>query len=134
MIWNANCDSARPKTKRELLQDLETWERTQGGHAPTASTSVNLGAEIKDKNFDGARWGAKHSDSFNDLISQALKSQNWVDEGLRNRSSPSSGATDSQQLPSRKPDERRGNILPSDDHSVSEVNTVESSAYTGTPI
>lgn len=75
MIWNANCDSKRPKTKRELLQELDTWERTQGGHASTMSLSANLGAQIRDKDFDGAGWSAKHNSSFNDLISQARKSQ-----------------------------------------------------------
>jgi E3 ubiquitin-protein ligase RAD18 len=30
-LWNANCDSSNPRSKRELLQDLDTWERTQGG-------------------------------------------------------------------------------------------------------
>lgn len=81
MIWNANCDSARPKTKRELLQDLDTWERTQGGQAPTMSVSANLGAQIKDKDFDGAGWSAKHSDSFSDLIARARKSHKKVEVG-----------------------------------------------------
>lgn len=79
MIWNANCDSAHPKTKWQLLQDLDTWERTQGGNAPTTSASANMSAQIKDKDFDAAGWSAKHSDSFSDLIAQARKSQKKVD-------------------------------------------------------
>lgn len=75
MIWNANCDSQHPKTKRHLLQDLDTWERTQGGHATTTSASANMSAQIKDKDFDAAGWSAQHSDSFSDLIAQARKSQ-----------------------------------------------------------
>ncbi|PSR90606.1 hypothetical protein BD289DRAFT_357377, partial [Coniella lustricola] len=75
MIWNANCDSKQPKTKRELLQELDTWERTQGGHASTMSLAANLGAQIKDKDFDGAGWSAKHNNSFTYLISQARRSQ-----------------------------------------------------------
>ncbi|ROW08047.1 hypothetical protein VPNG_06104 [Cytospora leucostoma] len=71
MIWNANCDSSRPKTKSELLQDLNIWERTQGGSASLTSHSANLGAQIKDKEFDGAGWSTKHSDSFKDLIANA---------------------------------------------------------------
>ncbi|KAG8168226.1 hypothetical protein KVR01_003915 [Diaporthe batatas] len=74
-IWNANCDSARPKSKSELLQDLDTWERTQGGSAPSNSHSANLGAQIKDKEFDGQGWASKHSDSFRDLIANARKSR-----------------------------------------------------------
>jgi E3 ubiquitin-protein ligase RAD18 len=75
MIWNANCDSARPKPKSKLLQDLDIWERTQGGSAPCNSHSANLGAQIKDKEFDGLGWAAKHSDSFKDLIANARKSR-----------------------------------------------------------
>lgn len=74
MIWNANCDSALPKTKRQLLQDLDTWERTQGGQASTISLAANLGAQIKDKEFDTAGWSAKHNSEFQDLIAQARKS------------------------------------------------------------
>jgi len=75
MIWNANCDSARPKPKSELLRDLDTWERTQGGSAPSNSHSANLGAQIRDKEFDGLGWASKHSDSFKDLIANARKSR-----------------------------------------------------------
>lgn len=75
LMWNANCDSNRPKTKQELLRDLDVWERTQGSMAPTSSTSAHLGAQIKDKNFDGAGWSTKHSDAFKDLIANARKSR-----------------------------------------------------------
>lgn len=75
MIWNANCDSSRPRTKQKLLQDLNTWEQTQGGHANTSSASTQLGAQIKDKDFDGAGWSTKHNNSFKDLIAQARKSR-----------------------------------------------------------
>lgn len=75
MLWNANCDSLRPKTRTELLRDLDTWERTQGGHASLVSQSANLGAQIKDKEFDGAGWSTKHSDSFKDLIANARMSR-----------------------------------------------------------
>lgn len=75
MMWNANCDSSRPKTRQELLRDLDVWERTQGSLAPTSSHAANLGAQIKDKNFDGTGWSTKHSDSFKDLIANARKSR-----------------------------------------------------------
>lgn len=74
MIWNANCDSSRPKSKRELLQDLDTWERTQGGMASTQSLAATRTAQIKDKDFDGASWSAEHNDSFSELIARARKS------------------------------------------------------------
>lgn len=87
MIWNANCDSARPRTKRELLHDLDTWERTQGGHASISSASIYQGAQVKDKEFDGAGWSTKHNDSFNDLIAQARRSNKKVAEKARQSSS-----------------------------------------------
>lgn len=96
MIWNANCDSARPRTKRELLQDLDTWERTQGGHASTASSSVLQGAQIKDKDFDGAGWSTKHNDSFNDLIAQARRSNKKITEKARQPSPSAGGAKEAE--------------------------------------
>ncbi|KAK1093233.1 E3 ubiquitin-protein ligase rad18 [Friedmanniomyces endolithicus] len=39
-LWNADCDSDHPRSKRELLQDLETWERTQGGRAPKETAAL----------------------------------------------------------------------------------------------
>ncbi|KAL2266926.1 hypothetical protein VTJ83DRAFT_4203 [Remersonia thermophila] len=74
-LWNANCDSARPKKRSELLQDLEAWERTQGTRAPTNSRAAVLGAQIKDKDFDGAAWASKHESSFRDLIAKARSSR-----------------------------------------------------------
>ncbi|AEO60546.1 hypothetical protein MYCTH_2309819 [Thermothelomyces thermophilus ATCC 42464] len=77
-IWNANCDSAKPKKRSELLQDLEVWERTMGSRAPTMSRAANMGAQIKDKDFDGAAWAAKHENSFKDLIAKARSSRSKV--------------------------------------------------------
>jgi len=74
-LWNANCDSAQPKSKFELMRDLQVWERTLGGQAPTLSRAANLGAQIKDKDFDGAAWAVQHDSSFKDLIANARKSR-----------------------------------------------------------
>ncbi|KAF7560235.1 hypothetical protein G7046_g3905 [Stylonectria norvegica] len=74
-IWNANCDAARPKKRADLLQDLDVWERTQGGRAPVTGRSVQNAAIIKDKDFDGGAWAAKHDSSFKDLIASARKSR-----------------------------------------------------------
>lgn len=73
-LWNANCDAARPKKRSELLQDLEMWERTQGGRASTMGKAAQNAALIKDKGFDGGAWAAKHDTSFRDLIANARKS------------------------------------------------------------
>ena len=73
-LWNANCDAARPKKRAELLQDLEGWERTQGTRAPTSGRAIQNATIIKDKDFDGSAWAAKHNTSFKDLIANARKS------------------------------------------------------------
>ena len=73
-IWNANCDSSRPKSRAELLNDLNNWERTQGGYG-LAALSSHYGAQIKDKNFDGAAWTTQHDSSFKDLVANARRSK-----------------------------------------------------------
>lgn len=75
-LWNANCDSAKPKERSELMHDLEVWERTMGSRAPTMSRAANIGVQIKDKDFDGAAWATKHDTSFKDLIAKARGSRN----------------------------------------------------------
>ncbi|PTB39809.1 uncharacterized protein TrAFT101_005149 [Trichoderma asperellum] len=72
-LWNANCDAATPKKRSELLHDLDIWERTQGGRAPTSGRVIQTAAVIKDKDFDGAAWAAKHDSSFRDLIASARR-------------------------------------------------------------
>lgn len=72
-VWNANCDALHPRKKGELLQDLNIWENTLGSRAPTASRSINLGAQIKDKDFDHQAWSTQHDSSFRDLIANARK-------------------------------------------------------------
>lgn len=72
-IWNANCDALLPRKKTELLQDLNTWENTLGSRAPTVSRSINLGAQIKDKDFNQQAWSTQHDASFRDLIANARK-------------------------------------------------------------
>jgi E3 ubiquitin-protein ligase RAD18 len=79
-LWNANCDSKNPKRRSELLHDLEVWERTMGSRAPTMSRALNTGAQIKDKDFDGAAWAARHDNSFKDLIARARSSRGKVNQ------------------------------------------------------
>lgn len=68
-LWNANCDSSSPRSKRELLQDLDTWERTQGGRAPV----TNQGYGIMRKDFDGDGWANKNKVDFARLIADAKR-------------------------------------------------------------
>lgn len=69
-LWNANCDSKTPKSKKELLRELDIWERTQGGQA-AASPSVGSANSIMRKDFDGAAWSASHDHEFKRLIASA---------------------------------------------------------------
>ncbi|KAI7564994.1 DNA repair protein rad18 [Hortaea werneckii] len=70
-LWNANCDSRQPRTKRELLGELDTWERTQGGRAPGGQAS--FAANVMKKDFDGAGWASKNKDEFSRLIADAKR-------------------------------------------------------------
>ncbi|KAK3391118.1 hypothetical protein B0H63DRAFT_132255 [Podospora didyma] len=79
-IWNANCDLARPKRRSDLLHDLDIWEKTMGSRAPTSSRAAAVGAQIKDKDFDGAAWASKHNDSFKDLIANARRTKSKAEK------------------------------------------------------
>ncbi|KAH9833614.1 Postreplication repair E3 ubiquitin-protein ligase rad18 [Teratosphaeria destructans] len=70
-IWNANCDSNNPRPKRELLRELDAWERTQGGKAPSAQNSS--ASAIMRKDFDGSGWANKNKDEFSRLIADARR-------------------------------------------------------------
>ena len=72
-LWNANCDAKYPKGKIELKRELDVWERTQGGKANTIGKEQIIGAQIKDKDFDGKAWAAKNDEAFRDLIAIARK-------------------------------------------------------------
>ncbi|KAH8884866.1 DNA repair protein rad18 [Thozetella sp. PMI_491] len=89
MLWNANCDSSHPKRRSELLQDLETWERTMGSRAPMTSRAANMGAQIKDKEFDGAAWAARHDTSFKELIANARKSKKQAEQKAKEEANSS---------------------------------------------
>ncbi|KAK8073169.1 E3 ubiquitin-protein ligase RAD18 [Apiospora saccharicola] len=47
-------DTSEAQVFREILQDLEVWERMLGARAPTSSSSIHVGEQIKDKGFDHA--------------------------------------------------------------------------------
>lgn len=70
-LVNANCDAARPRTKRELLQDLDAWERSQGGLANNGNGSFDGVSTVMKKDFDGAAWSSNHGPDFQRLIAQA---------------------------------------------------------------
>ena len=72
-LWNANCDASVPRNKVELLHELDVWEKTQGGRAPSTNNGLNTGNQLLHKDFDSVGWAAKHDQSFQDLIASARK-------------------------------------------------------------
>jgi E3 ubiquitin-protein ligase RAD18 len=72
-LWNANCDSKTPRGKSDLRRELDTWERTQGGKANMNGRDQVIGAQIRDKDFDGKAWAAKNDEAFKDLIAKARR-------------------------------------------------------------
>ena len=68
-LINANCDSKTPRSKRDLLQDLDVWERSQGRQIQ--NNNHHVGSSVMDKDFDGTAWVSKHDDDFQRLIAEA---------------------------------------------------------------
>jgi E3 ubiquitin-protein ligase RAD18 len=103
-IWNANCDSEGKKTQRELLRDLDAWERTQGSRAPVAN---GLSSTIMKKDFDGAAWATSNKQDFSRLIADAKRRKNnpAIDESKEKElSEPATAdiALDGATLPSEE--------------------------------
>lgn len=69
-LWNANCDATHPKSKRELLKQLDEWERTQAYPAVQRGTKEN---QVANKEFDGKRWANQHANEFDSLVGKARK-------------------------------------------------------------
>lgn len=87
-LWNANCDSSKPRSKREILQDLDIWERSQGTLAPSSS---GPGSSLMKKDFDGNAWAASHNSSFRQLIEDAKRKkgpQTSIHNGESDHSNP----------------------------------------------
>ena len=80
-LWNANADSTRPRLKRDLLSQLDTWERTQGGHAPNLSGASNGPTGVMRKDFDGAAWAQNNKSDFDRLIAAAREKRKNPDQG-----------------------------------------------------
>lgn len=65
-LWNANCDSTNPISKRQLLQELRVWEDTLGRQGDKAVT-----AGFMAKDFDRDRHVKTQKTNFDNLIKQA---------------------------------------------------------------
>ncbi len=63
-LWNASCDSSHPHTKREILRELDNWERTQERQIANAQGPSGVMA----KDFDVEGWTRSNKDDFAALI------------------------------------------------------------------
>ena len=71
-LVNANCDSSRPRTKRELLNELDSWERSQGRNILNGLAGNETNSVMR-KDFDGAAWASSHGNDFQQLIAKARR-------------------------------------------------------------
>lgn len=127
-LWNANCDSKFPKPKRDLLRELDAWERTQGGNANSSSLeTINT---VMGKGFDAGAWSNSHDDDFKRLIANARKKNDAV-----HKKAPQAPATSNE--PERAPTPKQPverpiviNEMPGPEGSLveSSVNDVETRA------
>ena len=69
-LWNANLDATHPKSRRELLKQLDEWERTQAYPAAQRGPKEN---QVANKEFDGKRWANQHANEFDSLVEKARK-------------------------------------------------------------
>ena len=76
-LVNANCDSSQPRGKRDLLSELDVWERAQG---VLTHGALNGGNEIMKKDFDSSAWASAHRDGFQDLIARARRKPKYTKE------------------------------------------------------
>ena len=102
-LVNANCDSRSPRTKRELLHELDIWDKTQGRQVCNSSSGGGGSSSVMDKDFDGAAWATTHDNDFQNLIARARRKTKPKAEDI--------GTTDQSNVPA--PEHSNGNeILP----------------------
>ncbi|KAF2199124.1 DNA repair protein rad18 [Delitschia confertaspora ATCC 74209] len=91
-LWNSNCDATHPKTKGQLLKELDVWERTQGGHAGFTE------AKVMKKDFDGNKWATNNKDHFDELIANARKKRTAPTEGEEKSEEKKEGVKDAPKV------------------------------------
>ncbi|KAI9713269.1 MAG: E3 ubiquitin-protein ligase rad18 [Bogoriella megaspora] len=79
-LWNANADSSNPRPKRDMLRQLDIWERTQGGSAPVTFGTQNGPSAVMNKDFDGAGWASNNKTDFDRLIEEARRKRKQTAE------------------------------------------------------
>ena len=121
-LVNSNCDSSRPKSKRELLNELDTWERSQGRNILNGLGGVETNSVMR-KDFDGAAWASSHGNDFQQLIararqkpkakSEANEEANGVQDGTGGGSATETPSAGSPYLESPAPPQNNGTPYPS---------------------
>jgi E3 ubiquitin-protein ligase RAD18 len=71
-LWNANVDAEAPRSKRELLNELQKWDRSIGREPDSFGTSN----QVMKKDFDAKAWSSGNKDDFARLIEQARQGRN----------------------------------------------------------
>ena len=79
-LVNSNCDSTKPRTKRELLHELDVWDKTQGRQVLNSLSGGYKAASVMSKEFDGAAWATNHDQDFQSLIAKARTKLKQEDE------------------------------------------------------
>ncbi|KAL8692715.1 MAG: hypothetical protein Q9218_002304 [Villophora microphyllina] len=100
-IVNANADSSRPKTKREMLRELDTWDRSTGRSITNSSSDQSITGAIMNKQFDGTAWSLNHNANFQDLISKARQTNISPHKSPIHNESPPESNAEAVDLPTR---------------------------------
>ena len=124
-IVNANADSSRPKSKREMLRELDIWDRSTGRSIATSGNELNNTGAIMRKDFDGAAWSANHNSDFQDLISKA-RSTGRTGSSPRKNENPAHttpeqevhASTTSAQVIASLPERALGRTIPDTDEDT----------------
>lgn len=114
-LVNANCDSSKPKTKRELILELESWDKSQGRQSSNNYNGAGFTSSVMSKDFDGAAWASNHDDSFQALIAQAREKLKRKSGSTSNKP-PNPVLGDNESL-AASPERNSGESGRSKDHS-----------------
>lgn len=93
-LWNANCDATHPKSKRELLKQLDEWERTQAYPAVQRGPKEN---QVANKEFDGKGWANQHANEFDSLVEKARKQM--AQRRAKEKAAAEAAAKEAQEVP-----------------------------------
>lgn len=101
-LVNANCDSTRPRSKRDLLHELDVWDKTQGRQILNNTAGGSSTSSVMNKDFDSAAWAASHDQDFQSLIAKARMKAKPKPEDTNRTEMPSGGGlngTNANDLP-----------------------------------